>query len=373
MRAPLTAADPILYLHEEPAGRALVERLRGRRPLFVCVVAHTDICELPGISAAGAAPELRRFTPAADVEVLHHGRPRCIPDVPINPLGPPSPVLITAAAVRLAGFPYRVVSAGLRVRPDVPLALLGSAHGLDIRGGQAVPAAGELFEGGRRLGRRLAAEADYLVIGESVPGGTTTALALMLALGLDANGKVSSSMDANPHALKAELVATALAAAWPDGRPSDLDPLAAAAAIGDPMQPAAAGLALGALEVGPVVLAGGTQMAAVLALMGAIERRAGRDLPDQHLAVATTRWVATDPSADLAGLARQIGEVPFLAANLDFSASRHPGLRRYEEFLVKEGVGAGGATLAAILAAGVSHADLLSAVEALYDDLVAGR
>lgn len=364
-----TLSELAIFVHEPAAGQALLERLRGRRPLFVCVLAHTDICTLPGISAAGATPELRPYTAAADAETLVHGRPRCLAEIPVNPLGPPSPVVITAAALRLAAIPFRFVNAGLRVIPEVPIETLGTLPGADIRGGRAVPAAGDLFTAGQQLGERLASEADYLIIGESVPGGTTTALALMLALGLDALGKVSSSAAENPHQLKAQLAATALAAAWPDGRPADLDPLAAAAAVGDPMQPAAAGLALGALRRTPVILAGGTQMAAVLALMAACERRAGRALPADRLAVATTRWVATDPSADLAGLARQIAPVPFLAARLDFSASRHAGLRRYEEFLVKEGVGAGGAALAAMLAAGVGPARLLHAIEEVYDEI----
>ena len=363
--------ESILYLHEPSAGRTLTAGLRGLRPLFCCVVGHTDICEVPGISAAGAAPELRPFTAAADLEALHHGRPRCLPSLPLNPLGPPSPVVITAAALRLGQLPYRFASAGLRVEPDAPFERLGSTPGLDIRLGRAVPNAAELFARGRALGRRLAREAPYLVVGESVPGGTTTALALMLALGLQAEGKVSSSAGENPHPLKAALVRTALAAAWPDGRPDEPEPLAAAAAVGDTMQPAAAGLALGALESVPVLLAGGTQMAAVLALMAAVERRAGRSLPAGRLAVATTRWVAHDPSADLVGLANQIGSTPFLAANLDFGASRHAGLRRYEEGLVKEGVGAGGAALAAMLAADLGPDQMLAEVDRVFDALIA--
>jgi uncharacterized protein (TIGR00303 family) len=365
------AAGSIQLVHNEHQGQRLVERLRGKRPLFCCVLAHTDICEQPGISAAGATPELRRFTAAADAEVVHLGRPRCLPDVPANPLGPPSPVVITAAVCQLARLEYRFISAGLRVKPAVPLLEIGDAPGLDIRGGRAVPGARGLFERGRALGRALAAEADYLVIGESVPGGTTTALALMLALGLDADGRVSSSFANNPHPLKGEVVATALAAAWPRGRPRDLDPIEAAAAVGDPMQPAVAGLALGALEGGPVLLAGGTQMAAVLALMLAQERREGREVPLEWLGVATTRWVAEDPQADLRGLARQLGRTPFLAANLDFSASRHPALRRYEEFLVKEGVGAGGVAVAVMLLLGLGPQELLPAIEGTYERLCA--
>jgi NaMN:DMB phosphoribosyltransferase len=135
------------------------------------------------------------------------------------------------------------------------------------------------------------------------------------------------------------------------------------------MQPAAAGLALGALQQAPVVLAGGTQMAAVLALMAAIVRRESGSLDPRRLAVATTRWVATDPSADLAGLARQLGGIPFLAADLDFGGSRHAALRHYERFLVKEGVGAGGAALAAMLTTGIDRQQLLIEIEGVYDQL----
>ena len=43
---------------------------------------------------------------------------------------------------------------------------------------------------------------DLIVVGESIPGGTTTALAVLRALGIDARFKVSSSMPENPHNLK---------------------------------------------------------------------------------------------------------------------------------------------------------------------------
>ena len=43
---------------------------------------------------------------------------------------------------------------------------------------------------------------DYLVIGESIAAGTTTALGVLRALGYDANEKVSGSMPTNPHDLK---------------------------------------------------------------------------------------------------------------------------------------------------------------------------
>jgi NaMN:DMB phosphoribosyltransferase len=59
-----------------------------------------------------------------------------------------------------------------------------------------------------------------------------------------------------------------------------------------------------------------------------------------------------------------------LAANLDFSRSRHPGLREYERFRVKEGVGAGGACIAAMLATGASVDELQNQIDTVYDELI---
>jgi NaMN:DMB phosphoribosyltransferase len=109
-------------------------------------------------------------------------------------------------------------------------------------------------------------------------------------------------------------------------------------------------------------------MTAVVALMTAYLATRREMLATERLAVATTRWVAFDPRADLAGLAAQAGPTPVLAANLDFSSSRHAGLRRYEEWLVKEGVGAGGAALAALLA-GVSLERHHQEIDTVVDEL----
>jgi uncharacterized protein (TIGR00303 family) len=362
--SPAPALAPLLYAHASRRGRAWAARLRGRRPLFVCTIAQTDTARIAGISAAGATPALRELTPAADAEALYYGSARCLHGVPANPLGPPGPAIITIAALRLARIPFLVVDAGTRVRPQAPTIRLGETPGACITGGQAVPDAEGLYQRGRLLGAQLAACADYLVLAESVPGGTTTALAVLLALGLDAAGRVSSSMAGNAHALKEATARTGLQYVLADEVARE--PLRAVAAVGDPMQAVVAGLALGACRRVPVVLAGGTQMAAVLALVGALEARAGRRLDPRRIAIATTRWVLADPTADLPGLVAQLGPYAVLGSGLSFAASRHRPLRRYEDFLVKEGVGAGGAAVAATLRVDASAERLRQAVERVY-------
>jgi len=375
---------PILLVHAPERGRRLIGRLRGRTPLFVCTVAHTETAEIDGLSGAGATAELRRLTAAADVEALEHGRPLCMAGVPSNPGGAPGPVIITLAGLRLAGVEHLAVDAGLRVRPQARTLVVADRWGDSIVTGRAVPHAAKLFARGLALGPSLAARADYLMLAESVPGGTTTALALLCGLGIPAWGMVSSSMPGNAHPLKTRVVRAALAAAGLDGTaalssalngaavPSSALPRSAldiAAAVGDPMQPFVAGLTLGALPTTSVLLAGGSQMAAVLALVVALARERGQTLDLGRLGIATTGWVAYDPTADLAGLVRLIADVPVLASDLDFSESRHVPLRRYEDFLVKEGVGAGAAAVVAALVTGADHARLLAAVEAVYEDI----
>src|SRR6266581_4843659 len=88
VRADEVADLAMLWPVNPTRGRRLASELRGRVPHFVCVIASTDTALIPGISAAGASPELIPFTAAADVEVLEHGAARCIQGVPSNPLGP---------------------------------------------------------------------------------------------------------------------------------------------------------------------------------------------------------------------------------------------------------------------------------------------
>ena len=359
---------PILFSAAPQRGRAFAERWRGMSPPFVCVLGHTETCLIPGVSSAGVSEHLRPLTPAADAEVVDIGQAVCLPDLPSNPLGAPGPAGITRAALGFADLHATFVGAGLPVWPTTSCVRVSATAGGDIRLGRAVPNATDLFERGAALGHDLAPQGAYLVIGESVPGGTTTALALLLALGYAAHGRVSGSMPGNAHALKSGVVSAALAAAGLQPGEGRAAPLAAVGAVGDPMQPLAAGLALGAASVGcDVLLAGGSQMLAVAALVTALHGPAAVD----GMAIGTTRWIVRDPAADIAGLAADISStLPVLAANLDFSASRHVGLQAYEQFMVKEGVGAGGACIAALLATGAPIERLEDAIEATYDGLL---
>jgi uncharacterized protein (TIGR00303 family) len=357
----------IIHAHNKTRGTALLDQLKEKKPLFLCVIGVTETAKIQGISAAGENPEITDYTPPADVELLQLGKCKCIPGVPVTPDGIPTPALITMSALKLADIPTLVVSAGLKVKPHVPFMDLGGSPGRDIRTGRALDNAEEVMNRAKIAGENLSKTADYLVIGESIPGGTTTALSVLLAMGVDAKGKVSSSMPVNPHELKIKTAEEGLKAAGVKAGEFAHEPIKAVSTVGDPMQPALAGLVLGAADRVPVIVAGGTQMAAVLAVV----KESNPTVLD-NVAVGTTRWIVADKTADLKGLIAEIADVPVLAADLDFSRSRFDGLRAYDAGVVKEGVGCGGASMAAMLKSNgsITKDVLLEEIEKNYKQLV---
>ncbi|MEM2312788.1 MAG: TIGR00303 family protein [Candidatus Nezhaarchaeales archaeon] len=359
-------AYDIIFFHEKAKGEAFLKEIEGKKPLFICVIGSTETAKIPGISAAGKYPELTDYTPPADVELLLLGFCRCMQGVPVTPEGIPTPALITMSALKLADIPALVVNGGVKVKPHVPFLDLGGKPGGDIRTGKAVENVEEILSRAKIAGENLSKTADYLVIGESIPGGTTTALGVMLAMGIDAKGKVSSSMPNNPHELKIKTVEEGLKASKITPGSLANDPIKAISLIGDPMIPAFAGLILGAAYNVPVLVAGGTQMGAVLAVVKALDKDALR-----NVAVGTTRWIITDGTADLRGIVSQIAAVPILAVDLNFARSRFEGLKAYEEGAVKEGVGAGGAAISAMAKSkgSISKSALLEEIEKNYERL----
>jgi len=360
----------IILAHNENKGKAFLGRLYGKNPLFACVIGVTETAKISGISAAGKHPELIDYTPPADVELLLVEKCRCISGVPVTPEGIPTPALITMSALRLANIPILVVSGGLKINPHVPFLDLGGKPGRNIRTGEAVDNVEEVMWRARIAGENLSKTADYLVVGESIPGGTTTSLGILLAMGIDAIGKVSSSMPENPHELKIRTVEEGLKASKVEFGDLADDPLKAISCIGDPVIPAFAGLVLGAADKVPVLMAGGTQIGAVLAVINALNP----NILD-NVAVGTTRWIIIDKTADLKGIVTQIADIPILAADLDFSQSMFKGLKAYEAGVVKEGVGAGGAAIAAMAKSKgyITRDALLKEIERNYERLVGSK
>ena len=292
----------------------------------------TETALIDGISAAGAAPELMEHTPSADVEILAYGEPTASPVTPVSPNGCPTPAAVTRAVREVVGFDVAVVDAGLTQSTAAPTVDLGVRPGNDIRERVAVPDADATFDRAYDFGASL--PDDELMIGETVPGGTTTALGVLTALG-EPSG-VSSSLPENPIERKRRVVDEALVAS--DLEPGDCDgaPLEAIEAVGDPVQPTVAGIAAGALESGTeVTLAGGTQMVAVAAAL----RHAG---VDESLSIATTSFVADEQGDRLAEACDRF-DCELTVTDPGFDGRDHVAMQRYCAGEAKEGVAMGGA------------------------------
>lgn len=350
-------------------GKKWLQKYRGHKPIFGCILGFTDTGLIPGISAAGATPQDRQYTCLADVEFLYNGlKPQ--PQYPLPPLeAGASPVLITKAIIDTLNIPLYLFNAGLTNKPTVPTIDLGGAPARCLTSGLALDLATiqHLLEVGSYWGQKLADEAkdSYIILGECVVGGTTTALAVLLGLGIAAIGKVNSSHPECNHGQKLALVRQGLQVAGLSSPLPVSKPLKLIAAVGDPMQIVAAGMGMAAsLKVG-VMLAGGTQMLAVYALMGALKEKLSLLWRPENIVVGTTRWVAEDPSGDTIGLAQEIGSVPLMATQLSFSESCYPQLQAYERGYVKEGIGCGGCAIAANLYKDWNQTQLLKAVEDL--------
>ena len=323
------------------------------KPLFLFVLSNTETAYIPGISAAGKTPKLTDYTPAGDAEVVETGNIVSVPILPITPpYNTPTPAIITRAALNLTGIPHMFVNAGLKIIPDLSFVDLMAKPGCDIRKPVAVHDVEGIFERAQKIGRDIRKKTDHLVIGESIPGGTTTAMGVLGALGYD--GNVSSSSYSNPLELKNKIVNEGMDASDVAFGSLRDNPLHAITCLGDPMMAAVAGIVSG-LDGIDVVLAGGTQMAAVFAVIKHL------GINTDNISIATTKYVVDDASANFWELADELG-VPVYNADPGFSASNLPGLQRYEAGDVKEGVGAGGAMYLAQMH-GVSQEELRLEVE----------
>ena len=339
-----------------------IGRYWDKKPKFVCALGFTETALIPGISAAGKTPEDRSRTAHADAEFLANG----VCDRVTYPLPPliagASPVMITRAIIQALDIQSYLFNTGLPAPLSIAADIFGqtvlpNAVARCVSTGQAMALqrVEYLLACGIRVGAKLASSQSrsqrYFILGECVVGGTTTALAVLLGLGVDAAGSVNSSHPTCNHDQKLRIVQGGLAKFWALGRDrSDPNfPLQLLAAVGDPMQPFAAGFVIGASPVCGVLLAGGTQMFAVYALARAIARAQDLFWKPENVLVGTTRWVAEDPTGDTVGLAGKIGDMPLIATQLNFSASHLEALRAYEHGFVKEGVGAGGCAIAGAL------------------------
>ncbi len=337
-----------------------LKKIENKKSTFICVLATTETAEIEGITCAGASSKLMKYTPPADAELIQVGMPLSLPEIPQTPgATAPTPGIITKAALKLSNMPFIAVSAGCEITPQIPYVELGGKPGKDIRTGNAVENPEQIYNNAKLFAENYSKITEHIIIGESTPAGTTTALGVLTALGYNVKNKISGTLIENPHELKNKVVAEGL-------KNSGLkigelkSPFDAVKAVGDPMIPTLAGLVMGS-EV-PVTLAGGTQMTAVCALIKAIKP----EFDFSNMCIATTSYVAEDENSNIHDIISQIGDITLFASNPHFEKSTNEGLKTYATGSAKEGVGAGGVLMHALLK-GISLDVLIKEIETMLE------
>lgn len=320
-----------------------LENIKGKKPLFISVISNIETTKYLPIS--GVNRKVIEYTPAADMELVILGRSISLPSPPVDTTMCPSPATITRANVYLKDIPVLTVDAGAEIKPKIPTSTyipVDRKPTGDISKGLAMENSKKLFETGRKIGKKLVVERDFqvAVIGECVPGGTTSALGVLLGLGYDAEDKVSSGSVKNPKELKLKVVEEGLK------RAKSQDVFDILNAVGDKMMPVVAGMVFSLVKCKRyIILGGGTQMASVLAVIKEIDRKYVKEevLDSGYISIGTTEFLLRDRNSDIKGLIKEIEcNIPLYASRFYYERSKIEGLKAYCRGAVKEGVGAGG-------------------------------
>jgi uncharacterized protein (TIGR00303 family) len=320
-----------------------IQQFQNKKATFMLSLSNTATSNIDGITQAGI-PGMIHLTPTLDAEFLATGEVRSLPNVAETPKGVPTPALITRGVHLLSPYAdIELLDLGLEGQPKGDDFCI---HHFDIEPSQSIATganidAKALFDKGVAFGKSYVCKDDYLILGESVPSGTTTATATALALSYDAKALFSSSFKEVPNNIREETLDKALA-----NIEDKTDLFDILGSVADNMLIFNAGFILGVNARFPIVLAGGTQMACVLLVANSISHYMGAEVDSSNLALCTTKWVAQDENSDIKALLEML-DFPINAyyAEFDFCLSEHPALKLYDEGEAKEGVGAGGALM----------------------------
>ncbi|MEA1954569.1 MAG: TIGR00303 family protein [Campylobacterota bacterium] len=321
-----------------------IESLRGKRATFMLALSNTQTANIEGITQAGI-PGVIHLTPTLDSEFVCTGEVRSLENIAKTPKGVPTPALITRAVHLLKPYHHiELLNLGLEVTPKLGYF---KQHTFDIVPSNSIATGANidtqaLFQKGVTFGQAYQCESDYLILGESVPSGTTTATATTLGLGYsEAKAYFSSSFKEVPNAIREETITAAL-----KNIQNKDDLFEVLGSVSDNMLIFNAGFILGLNNRLKVVLAGGTQMACVLLIINSILEYMGGEVETSNLALCTTKWVAEDKNSNIKALLEMLSfPINAYYADFDFTLSNHPALKLYDEGEAKEGVGAGGALM----------------------------
>ena len=332
---------------------------------FLLMASVTRTCEIAGITQAGI-PGLIPLTPTLDAEFISTGRVYSLPELAETPNGVPTPALLTKAVDNLVGFSaIEVADLGLEKKPQhtklhnfdiTPSGRIDEGAGIDAKA---------IFLKGMAFGESYELKGNYLIVGESTPSGTTTAEASIRALGYDVKGCFSSSFANNPKNIKQQVIEKAL-----QNLTSDMSRFEKLGMVADNMLLFTAGFLYSASKRFEIILAGGTQMAAVLLIADALREEMLLRPKHQNITLATTQWVVQDETSDIKKLLSLLSYEPqALYTSFSFASAEIEVLKKYDEGEAKEGVGAG-ASLGYAHTHGVSNEKIVENIELMMYEMM---
>jgi NaMN:DMB phosphoribosyltransferase len=278
----------------------------------------TKTAQIKGISQAGI-PGKMHLTPTLDAEFLATKEVRSLDNIATTIKGIPTPALITRAVHELKPFSnLEFLNLGFEILPKF-----------------------------------------YTILAETIPAGTTTAMATALALGYDCKEFFSSSFKNSPNNIKDEVLKKALENIKPH-----MDIFERLSYVSDNMIVFNAGFILGLQATKhKLILAGGTQMAAVLLTTNSILKTMGGEIDSSKLALCTTKWLFEDENSNIKALLELLDfKINAYNSQFDFSTSKSKVLKLYDKGEAKEGVGAGAALIYASIN-GIKKEDIINKVE----------
>ncbi|MFK5985654.1 MAG: nicotinate-nucleotide--dimethylbenzimidazole phosphoribosyltransferase [Pseudomonadota bacterium] len=326
---------------------------------FLLAASVTNTCTIEGITQAGI-PGLIPLTPSLDAEFISTGKVFSLENIAETPTGVPTPALISRAVEVLSPFhSINILDLGLSTAPQhctlTDFAIKASAS-IDKNANIDAQA---IFNKGLQFAEQYSTTADYIILGESTPAGTTTAKAVACALGYKTEGLFASSFKHNPLSIKEKTIKASMLHI--KNSMSCFEKLTICA---DNMLIFNAAFVAQISQKYPIVLAGGTQMATVLLIINSLYHELGLKFKPKNISLITTQWIAHDTESDIEGILQQlIFSISAYYSEFDFSLSNHPALALYDQGEAKEGVGAG-AAIAYAYAHGISQQQITSAVEA---------
>ncbi len=332
---------------------------------FLLAASVTYTCKIEGITQAGI-PGMIPLTPTLDAELITTGRVFWLPQLASTPKGVPTPALLTRAAQQLKPFrSLKILNLGLERIPQECSVLHYNITPSNNIADHAQINARCIFFKGIDAAKEYTPKSGTLILGESTPSGTTTANAAIEALEFNCKGMFASSFKDAPSTIKERSIAASLLHVN-----SSMDSFLKLSATADNMLIFCAGFILEASRHYNVILAGGTQMAAVLLIAQKLASELCMTFNVDNLALCTTAWVAKDKTSNIQALLSQLSNpVEAYYADFHFTHANIPVLKSYDEGEAKEGVGAG-AAIAYMFANGYNEKTITKTVEAIMRSML---